>query len=242
MDKEDSLTGQAGRPQAHSEPIEPDSLSHLNDVYDKRFDAAEVETKDAIWKEITRYLQRFVPPGGATLDIACDHGDFIRNIQSADKWATDIRDVRHELPADVHFVQGDGLLLEHALPAGHFDVVFMSNYLEHLPTGHAVIEQFRVAHALLKPGGRAIVLQPNIRLIGSSYWNFIDHRTALTEKSLAEAAELSGLKTDRVITRFLPFTTKSRLPQHPRLVRAYLSFRPAWLVLGKQTLYMARRL
>lgn len=81
-------------------------------------------------------------------------------------------------------------------------------------------------------------MQPNIRLIGGAYWDFIDHQTALTDRSLAEAAEMSGFKTRRNIARFLPYTTKSRLPKHPLLVRAYLAFPPAWLLLGKQTLYI----
>jgi hypothetical protein len=117
----------------------------------------------------------------------------------------------------------------------------MSNYLEHLPSSEAVIRQLRVALELLKPGGRLLVLQPNIRLLGGAYWDFIDHKVALTEKSLAEAAELAGFTTLEVVTRFLPYTVKSRLPQHPALVRAYLAFRPAWRVLGKQTLYVAER-
>ena len=61
------------------------------------------------------------------------------------------------------------------------------------------------------------------------------------EEQVAEAAELAGLTTSRVITRFLPFTTKSRLPQHPLAVRTYLALRPAWFVLGKQTLYLGQR-
>jgi hypothetical protein len=117
----------------------------------------------------------------------------------------------------------------------------MSNYLEHLPSSHAVIDQLRVVKDLLKPGGRVIVLQPNIRLTGGAYWHFIDHHVALTERSLVEAGELAGLRTVRVVTRFLPFSTKSRIPQDPRLVRLYLAFPPAWLLLGKQTLYIAER-
>jgi hypothetical protein len=45
---------------------------------------------------------------------------------------------------------------------------------------------------------------------------------------------------ERLIPRFLPFTTKSALPQHPLLVRAYLAFRPAWRLLGGQFLVVAR--
>ena len=64
----------------------------------------------------------------------------------------------------------------------------------------------------MQPGGRVIVLQPNIRLVGNAYWDFIDHHVALTEKSLEEAAELAGLRTVEIIPRFMPYTTKSRLP------------------------------
>jgi hypothetical protein len=117
----------------------------------------------------------------------------------------------------------------------------MSNYLEHLDSADAVIEQLKVARELLAPGGRVIVLQPNIRLVGSRYWDFIDHRVALTERSLLEAAELAGLGTDQLITRFLPYSTKGRLPAARFLVRAYLAFPPAWRVMGKQTLYVGVR-
>jgi hypothetical protein len=117
----------------------------------------------------------------------------------------------------------------------------MSNYLEHLATSDQVLRQMEVAHALLRPNGRLVVLQPNIRLVGGAYWDFIDHHVALTERSLVEAAELAGLRTIEVRTRFLPYSTKSRLPKHPALVRAYLAFRPAWWLLGKQTLYVGER-
>ena len=172
------------------------------------------------------------------LDVACDRGDFIRNIRCREKWAADLRDVSEELPADVTFVAADGLELDRVLPHGHFDVVFMSNYLEHLTTKNAVIEQLKVVHRLFKPNGRVIVLQPNIRLVGDRYWDFIDHSVALTDKSLVEAAELGGFRSDTVIKRFLPYTTKSRFPTGQRVVRAYLALPFLWRLFGKQTLYV----
>jgi SAM-dependent methyltransferase len=213
----------------------------VESIYDERFDDAEAARKDRIWRELARYLQRFVGESAVVLDIGCDRGDFIRNVAAREKWAADLRDVSRYLSEDVHFVQADGLQLEGLLPAGHFDCVFMSNYLEHLHSGDSVIAQFAVAAGLLKRAGRVVVLQPNVRLVKGAYWDFIDHKVPLTEKSLVEAAGLAGLRPLHVVTRFLPYTTKSALPQHPALVRAYLRLRPAWLLVGKQTLFVAEK-
>ena len=213
----------------------------LKEVYEQRFDEADQASKEAIWQELGRFLQRYVPPGARVVDIACDLGYFIRNIHAKDRWATDIRDVAATLPADVHFVRASGLDLADVLPVETFDLAFFSNYLEHLASTEAVLQQLRVTFALLKPGGRVLILQPNIRLIGGSYWDFIDHQTALTERSLAEAAVMAGFKTKQVIARFLPYTTKSRIPRHHLLVRAYLAFPPLWLLMGKQTLYLGEK-
>jgi len=213
----------------------------LPDIYDARFAEREVSAKDAVWREIVRYLQRYVDADAPILDIACDRGHFIRFVRGGERWATDIRDVSEALPPDIRFVQSSGLDLASTVPTNHFGTVFMSNYLEHLESGDAVIEQLRVAASLVRPGGRVIILQPNIRLVGPRYWDFIDHRVALTEHSLLEAAELAGLRTTRLVTRFLPYSTKGRLPAHPALVRAYLAFPPAWLLMGKQTLFVGER-
>jgi SAM-dependent methyltransferase len=210
-------------------------------VYSGRFSDDDAARKDRIWQEIARFLQRFVPADAAVLDLACDRGHFIRNVRARERWASDLRDVSAHLPADVRFVHSDGLALADRLPAEHFDVVFMSNYLEHLASADAVVGQLKVVRDVLRPGGRLIVLQPNIRLVGGSYWDFLDHKTPLTERSLEEAAQTAGLETERLITRFLPYTTKSRFPQKGTLVRAYLAFRPAWRLLGRQTLYVGRR-
>jgi ubiquinone/menaquinone biosynthesis C-methylase UbiE len=215
------------------------SSAHLDDIYAERFDDADAARKEELWREIARFLQRYIPATGAVLDLACDRGTFIRNIAAREKWATDVRDVRRHLPPEVHFVQCDGLRLDQEVPGDHFDAVFMSNYLEHLASSESVIDQLQVVRRVLKRGGRAVVLQPNIRLVGGRYWDFIDHKVALTEKSLAEAAALAGLETQVVLTRFLPYTTKSRIPQNAALVRLYLRLRPAWWLMGKQTLYIA---
>jgi SAM-dependent methyltransferase len=213
----------------------------IKEVYDLRFDDRERAAKDAIWKELGKFFQRYIKPGARVIDIACDEGYFIRNVKARERWATDIRAVESSLPSDVRFVRASGLDLADVAPNDYFDLAFFSNYLEHLPSTEAVLQQLKVAFALLKPGGHVLILQPNIRLVGGSYWDFIDHQTALTDKSLSEAARMAGFETKQVIARFLPYTTKSRLPQSAALVRAYLAFPPAWLVFGRQTLYLGEK-
>ena len=210
----------------------------LDELYEGRFSNREAIAKFEIWREIVAYLSRWIDPNEAVLDVACDRGYFVRWIRARERWASDIRDMRESLPADVRFVHSSGLELESVVGAQRFGTIFMSNYLEHLFSRDVVVEQLRVAARLLRPGGRLIVLQPNIRLVGQRYWDFIDHHVALTDQSLVEAAELANLRTVKLIPRFLPYSTKSRLPSTPLLVRAYLAFPPAWWLLGKQTLYV----
>jgi len=213
----------------------------LNELYEGRFSERQVTAKFEIWREIVGYLSRWIDPDEAVLDIACDRGYFLRWVRVSERWASDVRDVRSSLPPDVHFVHAPGLELEAAVGAQRFGTIFMSNYLEHLFSRDTVVEQLRVAARLLLPGGHLIVLQPNIRLVGHQYWDFIDHHVALTDRSLVEAADLAGLRTVKVIPRFLPYSTKGRLPSNPSLVRAYLRLPLAWRLIGKQTLYVGTR-
>jgi SAM-dependent methyltransferase len=215
--------------------------SDLQHIYARRSTELEAPGRAAVWREITHYLQRWVAPDATVLDIGCDRGSFINSVAAGRKIAVDLRDVAHQLDPDVEFVRSDGLALLDHVAAGTVDVVFMSNFLEHLRSRDDVLEQLKVAGRLLRPGGRLIVLQPNIRLVGFSYWDFFDHQTALTDRSLEEAAITAGFETESLIARFLPYTAKSRVPQNAILVRAYLRFPPVWLLFGRQTLLVARR-
>jgi SAM-dependent methyltransferase len=212
----------------------------LDRIYGHRFGDGETLEKDRIWKEVARYLQRWVPADARVLDVACDLGYFIRNVEAGERWATDLRDVSSSLGPGVRFVQVDGLALADAVPHDYFDVVFVSNYLEHLPSPEAVVAQLAEIRTVIKRDGRLIVLQPNIRYVGAAYWDFIDHHVALTDRSLTEAASAAGFDVERLIRQFLPYTTKSRLPQSSWLVRAYLRVPLAWRIMGKQTLLIAK--
>jgi hypothetical protein len=58
---------------------------------------------------------------------------------------------------------------------------------------------------------------------------------------MAEALNLSGFEVVESRARFLPYTTKSRLPQAAWMLRLYLHLPPAQWILGKQMLLVARK-
>src|SRR5690606_15766959 len=91
------------------------------------------------------------------------------------------------------------------------DLIFMSNFLEHLPDKRVLLDVLDECRRALRPGGTILILQPNIRYVGPAYWDYIDHHIALTEHSLREALEVSGFEVVKIIPRFLPYTAKSAL-------------------------------
>jgi 2-polyprenyl-3-methyl-5-hydroxy-6-metoxy-1,4-benzoquinol methylase len=126
------------------------------------------------------------------------------------------------------------------------DVVFMSNFLEHLPDKHTLLSVLSQCCAVLKSGGHIMVLQPNIRYVGPAYWDYIDHHIALTENSLVEALDISGFKVETLIPRFLPYTAKSTLGHVARYsaaasMRLYLRIPLVWKVFGGQTFVTAAK-
>jgi len=95
---------------------------------------------------------------------------------------------------------------------------------------------------VLRPGGRFLILQPNWRYCYRDYWMFFDHVTALDHHSLVEALETSGFRAVETIPRFLPYTTKSRLPKSLALLRLYLRLPLAWRLFGGQAFVVAEPL
>jgi SAM-dependent methyltransferase len=185
------------------------------------------------------FFQRFVAPTDAVVDIGAGYCEFVNNIRAARKIAVDVNpDVGRFAAADVHVINAPCTALEQ-IESSSIDVVFMSNFLEHLPTKQLILDTFSEALRILRMGGRIIVLQPNIRFLPGEYWDFFDHHTPLTDRSLVEGLRLAGFEPAVVHARFLPYTTRSRLPQAAWLVRLYLRFPLVWRLLGKQALVVA---
>lgn len=214
----------------------------LASLYRHRFEEAELPAKNRIWQVLcTDFFARHVGVDDVVVDIGAGYCEFINNIRCGRKIAVDLNpEVARRAGPDVEVINESCSAIA-SLPDRSVDVVFMSNFLEHLPDKAAVLATLRECHRLLRPDGRAIILQPNIRFLPGEYWDFFDHHTPLTDRSLVEGVQLAGLTPVRVIPRFLPYTTKSRLPQAPWLIRLYLRVPLAWRLLGKQALVVAER-
>jgi len=207
------------------------------DLYRFRFDARARARKAEVWRVLVRhFFQRFVREQDVVLDVGCGFGEFLNHLRAARRIGLD-----PDPESGTHLAPGVEFHPRSALdladfPESFVDLVFCSNVLEHLPRKSAVETFLALARRVLRPGGALLVMGPNIRCTGGAYWDFWDHHTPLTERSLAEAMHLQGLRVDLSIARFLPYTTKSALPQHPSLVRLYLALPPAWRLLGRQFL------
>lgn len=214
----------------------------LTAIYGHRWDARELRELSAIWRTLVHeYFQRLIPPDAAVLDIGCGFCGFLNAVQARERLGVDSNPeaARHAaLGVEVRTIP-DLQLRE--LPEAHFDFIFISNFLEHLENSGQVLHLLRRASELLSPRGRVVVLQPNFRLLGPRYFDFIDHKTILTDAGMREALGLSNLHLEREIIRFLPYTTKSCLPRHPLFVSLYLRCPPLWKIFGKQSLFIARR-
>jgi SAM-dependent methyltransferase len=211
-------------------------------LYRFRFPEADRVKKAAIWRVLCKdFFQERVGEGKVVVDLACGFGEFINNVNATKKIAVDLNpDAPQFLNADVeyHAERADAML---SLESETVDVVFTSNFLEHLKTKEECDKVFAEVKRVLKPGGSFIIMGPNIRYLAAEYWDFYDHYLPLSHLSLEEGLAQAGYRIVEIIPRFLPYTTRSALPQHPQLVRLYVKVPLLWRVLGKQFLVVARK-
>lgn len=217
-------------------------MDDLARLYRTRFSDADVARKDATWKVLCEhFFQRYVRPDSTVLDIACGYGEFLRHIRAGRKIAIDLNpDAAKFLPAGVEFHVGSADDMA-VVEAGSVDICFSSNFFEHLPSKEVLDKVLGEALRVLKPGGLYVAMQPNLRYAPGEYWDYYDHVLPLTHLSCREAFAKAGYEVLELIDRFVPFSTASRLPQHPLLVRLYLACRPAWRILGRQFVIVGRK-
>ena len=217
-----------------------DEGERLRRLYRGRFDP-DADFRVAMWSVLCAdFFSRYVDPGDTVLEVAAGHCEFINQIPAGRRIALDLNpDVARHAGPGVEVIVGDATDIS-GVADGTVDVAFVSNFFEHVPR-EVIIGTLTELRRVLRPGrGRLLVLQPNIRFCARDYWMFFDHITALDDRSLTEALHLAGFEVEKMIVRFLPYTTQGHLPKSTALVRAYLRMPFAWRLLGAQSLAVAR--
>jgi len=213
---------------------------NLETLYRNRFSKEELALKQRIWKLLcSDFLQKFVMPTDQVVDIGAGYCEFINNVVAGGKFAVDLNpETRDFADGNVRVINEPANSIK-SIPDGSIDVVFMSNFLEHLPSKQAILDVFKESYRILRDSGRIVVLQPNIRYLPGAYWDFFDHHTPLTDRSLVEGLRVAGFQPTMVVPKFLPYSTKDRLPKASIFLRIYLRVRLLWRIFGKQALVVA---
>jgi SAM-dependent methyltransferase len=210
-------------------------------IYMRRF-ASNEQYRTRVWKALVRNVfQPHISLDAHVLDLGCGYGEFINNVRALKRYAIDANpDSREKLASDIDFVEQD---CTHHWPFadGSLDVIFSSNLFEHLPTKEALYLVLEHAKRALRRGGTLIAMGPNIRYVPGEYWDFIDHRIALSDRSIVEAMEIAGFRRQRVVGRFLPYAMSETARLPPLfLLSLYLRMPVVWRFFGKQFLVIMK--
>jgi SAM-dependent methyltransferase len=208
-------------------------------LYAYRFRDVDQVSRQAVWREIARYIHGRMGAPERVLDPAAGRGEFITAVPADERWGVDL--VGHGVPesAGVKMIIAD--IMDAELPEGYFDGVFASNFLEHLSGQNAVATVLGRLYTALEPGGRIAIIGPNYRYCAREYFDCADHTVALSHVAVAEHLYAAGFGVASVSARFLPYSFRGMLPASPLLTRIYLRTPVLWRLLGKQFLVLGRK-
>ena len=156
-------------------------------IYNRRFDTKERENKKRLWNIFIRhFLKKYIGCDSTIIDIGAGNCEFINQINCKRKIAVDSNQDLKSYAADnveALISPADNIV---AVKDKEVDVVFVSNFFEHLESRQKLLKVIAEIKRILKPGGRVLVIQPNIRYAYREYWDFCDHHLPISDKGMAE--------------------------------------------------------
>jgi SAM-dependent methyltransferase len=215
------------------------NAADLKTMYEARF-TENLAYRRKVWRVLVfHFFQKYVAPKDTVLDLGCGYGEFINAVRCSKKLAMDLNpDAPRYLDPSVQFLEQD-CSSRWQLESDSVNVVFTSNFFEHLPDKTALGRTFDEIFRSLTPGGKLIAMGPNLKYLPGKYWDFWDHHLPLTEASLSEGLTNRRFQVVTLVDKFLPYTmVKGR--EYPELfLNLYLKLPIAWQIFGKQFLVVA---
>jgi SAM-dependent methyltransferase len=217
------------------------SERNLTQIYENRFSGHENYRK-RVWKILIHdFFSKWVKSTDHILDLGCGYGEFINHISCEVRHAMDLNPkTKSLLDKEIIFHQQD---CSESWEIGHnsLDLVFTSNFFEHLPNKESLDRTMGEIKKTLKPGGRIIAMGPNISVLKGKYWDFWDHHVPLSEQSLCELLRIHDFTIEQSYSKFLPYNMV-RVKERPLfLVSLYLKIPFLWKLFGKQFLIIAKK-
>lgn len=153
----------------------------------------------------SRFLDVLKP--GRMLDVGCGTGAFVAWMAQRG-WQAHGIDFDEKAVATARMYPGvtadAGDLISQRFPAASFDAVTLSNVIEHLPNPHEVFAECR---RILKPGGRLVMMTPNLNAEGhrifGRYWRGLEpprHLFLFTPGAIRAFARKAGFRRATVFT------------------------------------------
>jgi SAM-dependent methyltransferase len=146
----------------------PHNESDLSRIYAQRF-AANLDYRKRVWRVlIDSFFQQYVSRDATVLDLGCGYGEFINQVDAGRKYAMDLNpDAPRYLTDNVRFIRQD-CSQPWPVEEASLDVIFTSNFFEHLPDKAALGRTLDQIYRALRKGGRLIAMGPNIKLVPGS--------------------------------------------------------------------------
>ena len=210
------------------------------EIYKRRF-KDDIEFRIKMWKVLCEnYFQRYIPSHSTVLEIGAGYCEFINNISAKRKIAIDINpDTIYQANDDVQVIITPSNDLSQ-IETGSIDIIFVSNFFEHI-SKEEIIKTIKECFRCLRNNANILILQPNIRYIYRNYWMFFDHITPIDDRSLCEVLEMIGFDIQLVLPKFLPYTSKSKLPKSLFLIKIYLKISILYKIFGGQAFIVAKK-
>ena len=216
------------------------SKKNLTQIYEKRFSGYD-NYRNRVWELLIKeFFFKWIRNTDHILDLGCGYGEFINHTKCEVRHAMDLNPkTRSLMDKEIIFHEQD-CSKPWKIESNSLDLVFTSNFFEHLPNKESLDCTVGEIKKALKPEGRLIAMGPNISVLKGKYWDFWDHHVALSDQSLCELLQIHNFTIEQSESKFLPYNMV-RVKERPLfMVSLYLRFPILWKLFGKQFLIVAK--
>ena len=229
----------ARSPETTTAVAAPASGINYERLYAYRFRDVDQASRQKVWNEIARYIHGRLGEPRSVLDPAAGRGEFITAVPAAERWGVDLVRQGDLESAGVKMIIGD--IMDVELPREHFDGVFLSNFLEHLPDQDAVGTVLAKLRDAMRAGRPDRDHGPELPVLREGLLRLRRPHGGPHPRRVEEHVYAAGFEVESVAPRFLPLL----LPRPAAAVggadQDLCAHAGAWRLLGKQFLVIGRK-